>query len=390
LYNVLPPGKGSVEMSKKHKNRLQSLQAVQTGVGDAKVKVQELVLSQAKTAHQERRALIVELERLRGTKIITYVTAGRQLLGAQIGADVIRLFLEHLNDLAGAQRIDLFLITRGGITLVPTRLVGLIREYCGEFGVLVPYMAHSAGTLIALGADEIVMGPMGELGPVDPSVGNQFNPTVDPADASGGKLPTPRPRIPISVEDLSAYLSLAKERAALGGTNGMADALKALTDRVHPLALGNIHRQHMLIRRLVKQLLTMHMDPAKDKDKIDQLTETLTEKLYAHEYVITRKEARDQIGLKVNYSTPEICSLMWKVYEAYEGYLGLERDVDLPSILGSESKKYAIIESAVIESGDRLHVFSYKGWLSRKGTDFDLDAESSTWEMILPEESSSQ
>ena len=387
---MLPPGKGSVEMSKKHKNRLQSLQAVQTGVGDAKVKVQELVLSQAKTAHQERRALIVELERLRGTKIITYVTAGRQLLGAQIGADVIRLFLEHLNDLAGAQRIDLFLITRGGITLVPTRLVGLIREYCGEFGVLVPYMAHSAGTLIALGADEIVMGPMGELGPVDPSVGNQFNPTVDPADASGGKLPTPRPRIPISVEDLSAYLSLAKERAALGGTNGMADALKALTDRVHPLALGNIHRQHMLIRRLVKQLLTMHMDPAKDKDKIDQLTETLTEKLYAHEYVITRKEARDQIGLKVNYSTPEICSLMWKVYEAYEGYLGLERDVDLPSILGSESKKYAIIESAVIESGDRLHVFSYKGWLSRKGTDFDLDAESSTWEMILPEESSSQ
>ncbi|MBU0734226.1 MAG: hypothetical protein KKG10_08760, partial [Proteobacteria bacterium] len=46
----------------------------------------------------------------------------------------------------------------------------MLREFCEKLAVLVPFRAHSAGTTLALGADEIVMGPLGELGPVDPSV----------------------------------------------------------------------------------------------------------------------------------------------------------------------------------------------------------------------------
>ncbi len=39
---------------------------------------------------------------------------------------------------------------------------------CTELTILVPDMAKSAATLLCLGADRIVMGPGGDLGPVDP------------------------------------------------------------------------------------------------------------------------------------------------------------------------------------------------------------------------------
>lgn len=317
--------------------------------------------------------------------IICYVTAARQQLGAQIGGDTIRFFREHL-DLLGSsnEALGLYLVTRGGNTLVPTRLTALFREHCKKLVVYVPYMAHSAGTLIALGADEIVMGPMGELGPVDPSVGNQFNPTFDPNDTPGGKLPIPRPRIPISVEDVTAYLTLAREKAGLGSGASMLEAFKALTDKIHPLALGNIQRQHMLIRRLVRRLLGMHMSQSTDKEKIEQITETLTEKLYAHEYVITRQEARDDLSLKVVYPSQLLEELMWALYKRYEEYLLLEQEIDPGELLGPAGKKYAILDVAAVESVNRLDLYSCRGWISRKGPEeVNFDIERVSWEQLV-------
>ena len=53
----------------------------------------------------------------------------------------------------------------------------MIREYCDTFSVLVPYKARSAATMIALGADEIVMSDLSELSPIDPATANAFNRT---------------------------------------------------------------------------------------------------------------------------------------------------------------------------------------------------------------------
>jgi hypothetical protein len=53
--------------------------------------------------------------------------------------------------------IDLFVYARGGAIEVPWRIMTMIREFTDKFCVLVPYKAFSATTLLALGADEIVM-----------------------------------------------------------------------------------------------------------------------------------------------------------------------------------------------------------------------------------------
>lgn len=316
----------------------------------------------------------------RGSFFISYVTAGRAQLGAGIGGDVIRIFRDHLETIGGkAELIDLFLVTNGGNTLTPLRLMALLREFGKRVAVLVPYMAHSSGTLIALGADEIVMGAMGELGPVDPSVTNHFNPVVDASDVAA-KLPVPRPRVPISVEDVVAYLNLARERAGLDA-EGMSRAFGALAEGVHPLALGNILRNHMLIRHLVRRLLSMHMASEGNGANVDSIVEVLTEKLYAHDYLITRPEAKE-IGLKVvEPGTAGLEADLWALYTLYEKHVELGRNPNFPMLLGGQQQVRAVVDAALIESASVSHAFCYKGNLAKKSSgELSFDSDTQGWD----------
>ncbi|MHB9156372.1 MAG: SDH family Clp fold serine proteinase, partial [Endomicrobiales bacterium] len=67
--------------------------------------------------------------------------------------------------------IDLVLHTPGGLALPSLQIAYAIRRHKGRVTTFVPHYAMSAGTLIALASDEIVMGEHAVLGPVDPQVG---------------------------------------------------------------------------------------------------------------------------------------------------------------------------------------------------------------------------
>ena len=129
-------------------------------------------------AKKERLKLIERIEKARGSRVITYITSTRRNLESHMAMDVPRKIFEHLRPIGAKKtpKIDLFLHSNGGDGTVPWRLVTLIREYADKFSVLVPYKAFSAATLTALGADEIIMGPMGMLGPTDANINGPFNP----------------------------------------------------------------------------------------------------------------------------------------------------------------------------------------------------------------------
>jgi ClpP class serine protease len=130
----------------------------------------------------DKKQLIQQIEKTRNSRVITYLTSDRQgPFNARIAVDVIPLISKQLQMIGKVQNIDFFLYTAGGDTMVPWRLVSMMREYCEKFSVIVPYKAHSAGTMIALGGDEIVMSDLSEISPIDPSTANVFNP-VDPGN----------------------------------------------------------------------------------------------------------------------------------------------------------------------------------------------------------------
>ena len=234
----------------------------------------------------------------------------------QIADDVLPLIHEHL-DAAGEKTekgVDLFIHSNGGSGTVPWRLVSLIREYTKNFAVLVPHRAFSAATLIALGADEIVMHRMGCLGPIDPSVANQFNPP---------NLQNPALPIPISVEDVTAYFRLVKEEVGINHQDELVQALVALTEKIHPLALGNVQRSHNQSRLMARKLLRNHME-AKQEHEIDTIIENLKSNLFFHGHPINRKEAKEDLNLKVESAPRELEAAMWRLYSEYNSTLKLD------------------------------------------------------------------
>ena len=92
----------------------------------------------------ERNQLIRKIEENRGSRVITYITSDRPgPVNARVAMDVIPVMSRQLRAIGKAGKIDLFLYSTGGDTLVPWRLVSMMREYCDQFSVLVPYKAVS-------------------------------------------------------------------------------------------------------------------------------------------------------------------------------------------------------------------------------------------------------
>src|SRR3989339_2279962 len=302
----------------------------------------------------DKKIFIQQIEKLRKSRVITYLTSDRPgPVNAHVAMDIIPIISKQLQTIGKTQNIDLFLYSTGGDTLVPWRLVSMIREYCNKFSVLVPYKAHSAASMISLGADEIVMTDLSELSPIDPSTANVFNPQ-DPHN--------PQNKIPISVEDVMAYFDLAKNKFGIKSDEDLTKIFNKFVEsspQIHPLSLGNVNRTHNLIRRLAERLLKSHKSPIKD-DEIGKIVDYFTEKLYSHQYFIGRKEAREDLGLRTVMNADAVLTeSITKLYDEYRSAMKLDETVWNPeNELGTNAvqnkKDYSI---AFIESRDVSNQF---------------------------------
>lgn len=262
-----------------------------------------------------RKGLIEELQTARSDRlIIAYITSTRTGHELQIADDAFRIIYDHLEADRDRARngVDLFIHSNGGSGTVPWRIVSLIRQYTEKFAVLVPHRAFSAATLIALGADEIVMHKMGCLGPIDPSVANIFNPQ-NPL--------TPGQPAPISVEDVTAFFKLVKDEVGITHEDELIQALNSLTEKIHPLALGNVQRHHNQSRMMARKLLRLHMSSDNEELEIERLIDTLKSNLFFHGHPINRTEAKADLKLKVVVPPDKVESLMWQLYLEYESDL---------------------------------------------------------------------
>jgi serine dehydrogenase proteinase len=275
----------------------------------------------------ERLALIKKIEELRDSKVICYLTTLRPNVVGSIADDAVRVIFDHLllMPVRPVGKLDLFLCSNGGAGTVPWRLVPLFREFSESFNVLIPFRAYSAATLLALGADEIVAHPFAELGPIDPTVQNEFNPLSD--DQSGRRLG-------IGVEDVRAYVSFIKSTVGITHEDELIKAIEILANKVHPLALGNVERFVLQSRMIATKILKTHMGSA-DEHVIKEIVETMASKLFFHGHPINRKEAKDDLKLKVKLDLqPELETAMWDLYKEYETEFKTTESFNPPGDLG--------------------------------------------------------
>lgn len=103
------------------------------------------------------------------TRVISYMANAASPFSG-IVQDDIGPIASALQQIRRVKRLILVIHSGGGDGYTSQKIVDVCRAHCKEFVVCVPSWAKSAATLIALGSDEIVMGYLSELGPIDPQI----------------------------------------------------------------------------------------------------------------------------------------------------------------------------------------------------------------------------
>jgi ClpP class serine protease len=224
----------------------------------------------------QRGQTIRAIEKAHGTRVITMIhrQEKRSLFGfaasRHIDLEDAQTIIAAIKETPPNVPIDLVLHTPGGIVLAAMQIARAVEAHPAKVTVYVPIYAMSGGTLIALAADEIVLGEFSVLGPIDPQIfGLPAASIVRARDAK-----------PVEqVFDLTLVLADVSE--------------KALAQ----------------VKRGAVELLTPRMEVA----AAEALAEKLAGGHWTHDYALTAAEAA-AIGLPVKVGMPlEIMNLM-KLY----------------------------------------------------------------------------
>lgn len=289
--------------------------------------------------YNDRLPLYHELEKLRQSKVLVYCTSDRPNLNTQIASDILNPFTEHLDQIGDVEKISLFLYTRGGNTLSAWTLVNLIRSFCDELEIIVPSNCHSAGTLISLGANTIVMTKQATLGPIDPSVNGPLNPSVPGSQNINA-------RIPVSVEFVDAFFQMAKQELGISSQEALSKILLELTQHIHPLTLGQVYRSKTQIQMLAQKLLEHQELNADQKDKIIKF---LCSESGSHDYTVNRREAA-ALGLNIEKPDMPLYQIIKAIYTNIETEMEMQKPYDPKTFMGQETAKHYCFKRGLIES----------------------------------------
>jgi ClpP class serine protease len=303
--------------------------------------------------YQARQKLFTVIERKRKSKVIAYITGDRAGLSTQISPEIIDIFVDHLDVIGPTKKISLILYTNGGDTAAAWRLVNLLQIFCDELEVIVIAKALSAGTLISLGANKIVMTKQAALGPIDPSLNHVLNP-VPPSMPHVG-------RVPVSVEAVKGYLDAAADYGINGETQ-RAQIFIDLASKVHPLVLGQIFRTSSQIRLLAKKLLSRQVV---DAGKAEKIIDFLCAESGSHDHTINRREAKE-LGLNIETPSIDFYATLKELHASYVQELRLLEPYDPNIILGASNSAEYTLPRAIIETKKSgCHQFISEGTLTK-------------------------
>lgn len=210
-------------------------------------------------------------------------------------------------------RCTIFLCTLGGDSDAGYRIARCLQEYYQHIRLVIPSYCKSAGTLIAIGAHELAIGDLGELGPLDmqiakPNELNERGSVLDVTEALNA--------ISLHISDLflgtlfdirkNGYLSTLV--AARFAARIAASAIAPLYSQIDPVRLGAIQRAVRVAEHYGRRL--NHASAALLPDALDRLIGNYP----SHSFVIDRAEAAELFRHVECPSSEEvaICDTLWE------------------------------------------------------------------------------
>jgi ClpP class serine protease len=241
-----------------------------------------------------RMQAIRAIEKANGSRVITMIhrQEKRSLFGFNVSRHIdledAQTIIAAIKETPPERPIDIVLHTPGGLVLAAMQIARAVEAHPAKVTVYVPVYAMSGGTLIALAADEVVLGEFSMLGPIDPQI----------AGLPAASIVRARDSKPIEhVFDLTLVLADVSE--------------KALAQ----------------VKRGAVELLTPRLDQA----TAEKLAEKLAGGHWTHDYALTAQEATE-LGLPVKVGMPTAVLELMKLYPQPVQRSGVEfLPIDVPT-----------------------------------------------------------
>jgi hypothetical protein len=262
---------------------------------------------------EQRNALLASIERARGSSVIAYILHDN----AVIADDAIPHLHDKLQAIGRRERIDLLLYARGGAPEVCWRVLNLLRQHCDHLGLIVGHRVQGAASILALGADEIVIGPLSELGGIEAA---RRHPLM-PRDELGQPVPLSFGELKAALEFLAQYGGEAGEGQEQEGRH--RGLLAAFLQQIHPIVIGHLHQADRLARQVTRKALLMHMHP-EDREKIERIVDLFNGGFHSPLYTVTATELAG-MGLHVAEADHDMWAHIWNLVQLYQSALYTDR-----------------------------------------------------------------
>src|SRR6185369_6516952 len=246
-------------------------------------------------ARYQRQSLIRQIQEQTGRPLVCYVAG----IAASLTRDDTLGFADLLHNVPANGPLDLLLHTPGGDIDAAEKLMWMVRARVGSghLRTIVPDFAKSAGTLMVLAADIVLMSDSSELGPIDPQVvltdtsGNRRAHSVQDYLDAYEQLKT---ELSTNPNDVTARLMLAKIEPA------MVKSFQAAYERAG--AIAEKHLKHGMFREGGNFT-------AVPRDLLNR------KRWKSHGQIISWEDAKD-IGLKVDHVAPDdpLWQKLWQLY----------------------------------------------------------------------------
>lgn len=195
-------------------------------------------------------------------------------------------FLRILRSEPDIDNLDLMIDSGGGELTMAVKIVNICKNYSNKFTVIVPFYAKSAATMIALSADDLILGKAGELGPIDPQV---KHPAFD------------------------MFFPASSIKNALEFIESSSDPYIKMTmaDKLDPLLIGAYIRTIDEARQYL-----MEVPSVKNSENKEEIIETFTRKYADHGFPITQEICKDlKFDFSLEFNDSEIENMIYDIHD---------------------------------------------------------------------------
>lgn len=278
----------------------------------------------------QRAEVYRQIEERRGRPLLVYATSTRPNAEGMLAGDAVREIVEQIQAIGRGGAIDLLIHSHGGDALAAWRMMSALREAYDKVGVLVPFAAFSAATVLALGADEIVMHPFAALGPIDPQIR---------ARNAKGEVRH------FAYEDVGAFLKFIKEQVGVTEQSFLTPIMDRLFAVAEPLTIGAAQRASDLASEIGERMLKMHMTTEEDAARCKEIAQNLNRSFFSHGDALSRDRARE-LGLAIAEADDELEGLLWAAYCGLEDCMDLRTPFNPLAVFMSDPQAAATLTPA--------------------------------------------